>query len=442
MKVILLASSFPPEAGGGVVRVAKLTRYLPEGGVDPIVITRRSLAGMPKDTALLDAIPQHVQVHRTWHADVKSLARLVKCLRSAVRGLYRWSGATVTWSGAPNQAPTTEKSAVSYGDLVRWFFFIDEAVGWIPFATLVGFRSLMMHSSIGAIYSTSPDSSAHVVALMLHKLFQKRWVMEMRDLWTANPFFTYPTALHRRLNRWLEESAVRCADRVVVISEGMRERLLELYPWASNKVVVVLNGYDSADFAEEYKLDLAPTDKITITYTGAFYAGRMPDVFFEALAVLRDKDPILANRFHIRLAGPPHPRVAEMVRLHGLHECVELSGFVSHGESIRLMLASDVLLLVPGPGKDTVTGKVFEYLRARKPILALVERPSGAADLLERTDPPGSHMIVNNDVDSVVRALCELVVTPLRELHLHEGIVQYDRRHQASIIARWIRGES
>ena len=168
--------------------------------------------------------------------------------------------------------------------------------------------------------------------------------------------------------------------------------------------MTIPNGYEEADF-----LDLptpASDQPFTLTYTGNFYGARSPEPLFKAFNSLKDRYPDLKQRMRVRLIGPYSPLVDTGIQKHGMEDLIDVQPYQPHRQAIEALSSSDVLVLVDGPGfTANIPGKVFEYLRTGRPILALV--PGGStADLLEETR--GAIIVHPDDVEDIPDTLIKL----------------------------------
>lgn len=348
-RLLMLCPYWPPMGGPGVQRGVKFAKYLPAFGVAPYVITRRADA---VEDASLVAEAATVPVRATAHLPFQRLGR---------------------------RQGAAQAGAVGRMKRVRdWLQVPDHVLSWAPFAVgaaLAWNREL----KADALYSTSPYHSTHLAALALKKRLGIPWIADFRDPWATDRFTNFPTALHRRVNAAQERAVVRAADAVVVVSQAMRDDFAARYPEAAGKFEVIYNGYDESDFAG---LPPAPPGPPwVIRHLGTFYPDRRPDAFLEGLAAFRRHDPARAGRVRVEFYGRHHldveTRLAALTKTLGLGDSVHFFPYVSHHEALKLLGASHGLLLVPGPGAGTVTGKIFEYLAARRPILAVAPFPSG-----------------------------------------------------------------
>lgn len=408
-EVLMIAYFFPPLGGAGVQRSVKFAKYLPEYGWEPIVLTVAGGTHIAYDPSLLDDLPESLHVYRTWAFDPEDL-----------RGAWqRWRGHGDTGStpaARPSQAQAISRSDESthawrswlahlYLGLIPWVCVPDRKIGWAPYATEMG-RRLLGEGQIRVLYSTSSPITSHLVALRLKRQFHIPWVADFRDLWVSFPGHTSVTPLHGRIERSIERRIVLGADRIIANTEASRLRMLQDYPDLSpDRVITILNGYDEDDFRE---LTGATTDThFTLTYTGNLYGNRNPLMLFQGMRELFQTRPALREKLRLRLIGPLDPKVNAWVHEYDLAEQVECQPYLPHRHALEALSASDATVLIDAPEFNVnIPGKVFEYLRIGRPILALIA-DGATATLLRETG--GARIVHPSDQGGIAAALETLV---------------------------------
>jgi hypothetical protein len=222
-----------------------------------------------------------------------------------------------------------------------------------------------------------------LVASRLAERFQLPWVADLRDLWTDNPYYPFPS-WRRTLERRLEQRVLRTAAGLITVSEPLREVLADEY---QSPTVSVLNGFDPLDYPKE--AIHRPTDgRLRIVYTGMLYSGpvgrRDPSPLFSALRHTRDPEAVRVQFFGRYVAS-----AQEIARECGVGSLVETHAAVPYGESLLLQRRADALLLLPGnepATKGVFTGKFFEYLGARRPLVVISDRENVAAAVVAERD--------------------------------------------------------
>jgi glycosyltransferase involved in cell wall biosynthesis len=377
MKVLLVSLYFPPAGGGGVQRPLKFATHLPELGIETHVLAPDDPKWIHRDDELQP--PTLAWVHRARYLGPKG-RRPAEELHGT-RGLERFG-----------------KQARLAG---RRLLVPDENVSWnltaIPAAI-----SLVRREGIDVVLTTSPPSSVHLVGAAVKRATGIPWVADLRDPLVAHPHRATERLLVRAKEQGAEAVArlvARSADAIVCVSDAIAEETEARHP--RGRVVSIPNGSDFDDFAE---LERHPSDRFRITHTGSFFGKRDPRPFLTALHRSGLKDVVA------RFLGDFRSTDREWADGLGLGDRLELIPYAPRRRALELQRDSELLLLlIPdagGRGKGILSGKVFEYLAAERPILAVVP-PDGAAAGLIRDSGAGV-VVAPDDVTGMVEALWDL----------------------------------
>jgi glycosyltransferase involved in cell wall biosynthesis len=278
----------------------------------------------------------------------------------------------------------------------------DENVPWSTLATPVAIR-LVRREAIDVVVTTSPPPSLHLLGASVKRTTRAAWVADLRDPLTSHP---HRRGYESKLARVKETTVggigrlvASQADAIVAASDAIADEMRALEPKAD--VLTIANGCDFDDFAG---LEHHASDRLRITHAGHFHGKRDPKPFLRALAESRLEDVV------VRFAGDFRAEDREYADSLGLGDRVELLGNLSRRRSLELQRDSDVLLLlIPesgGRGRGVLTGKIYEYLAAERPILAAVP-PDGAAAQLVR-DTGAGVVVSSEDVEALRGALLDL----------------------------------
>jgi glycosyltransferase involved in cell wall biosynthesis len=371
--VLVVTYYFPPSGGAGVQRALKFVKYLPDFGWEPVVLTVREDADFPaRDPSLMAEVPPGIKVVRTGIFEPYALYR-------------KWTGKAgnaaidIETNTGGNRAGVRER----FADFVRSTFFIPDARRfWKPRA-LAAAEGILKRRNVDAIVSTAPPYTCHLIAESISRRHNIPWVADFRDSWVG--WLSAPDRwwLPDRVDRGLERKVLRNADRILAVSEGVRSDLSSRHPdIPPDKWRLLSNGFDAADFTG---LNPKPAgDKFVVTYTGSLYGKRDPSALLYAARSLKARRPDLADKLLIRFIGRSDSSTLESFRT--LERMFEHVPYVPHSESLRSLLESSALLLVidtAAAAGSIVTGKVYEYLGAGRPILAFA--PEGDAARLIRS---------------------------------------------------------
>ncbi|MDR7531971.1 MAG: glycosyltransferase [Armatimonadota bacterium] len=394
--MLLVDYQFPPIAGSGVQRTMSYATHLRGLGWTPIVLTVREGEHGFHDTSMLGRIPAGVEVHRTAAVEPVRLAKRLVARR--LRGAWDY--------GARSGRPLLRSPR--WVALERWVFFPDRHLGWLPFG-LARALAICRRRSVDVVHSTSTAITSHLIAYALKKTLGTPWIADFQDPWVDNPLPIFPSRVHRRLARVIESKIMHAADRVTVTTGAHREFLCEKFPALARKFVAIPIGFDAAAFG-----GVRPrrSEKFTVAHFGAFYGTRSPAAFLAALTGAMQASEELARDVEVWFFGTFDAAalavVEEAKRVHGLEHIVRVHGVVPYREAVGAMVSADVLLLVHTRGlwgEKLVTSKVFEYLGAGRPILALTP-PGETARIIGRA---GAGIVVEpGDVGAIRDAILGL----------------------------------
>jgi len=265
----------------------------------------------------------------------------------------------------------------------------------------------------------------------------KPWVAELRDgwyRWNRAIFPDYP-AWRDTLERVLEAVAIRSADRVILVTDRMAEVFRQQYAdLPIGHFGVVSNGFDPGQFDSQPRIEAR--DGWHVLHAGALYYGRSLANFLQAVHRLRNDESRFASEFRLTLLGTLDVRAKAELQASGLGSTVNVQPQISHASAIRAMRSADALLLVANttPGAEaTVPGKLFEYLAAGMPILAIAPTESSTADILRQTG--GGWLADAASVDSIACALGQAYTERERRPNPSE-VARFDRRQLAGDLAR------
>jgi glycosyltransferase involved in cell wall biosynthesis len=376
VKVLLVTMYFPPAGGGGVQRSLKLAQYLPALGIETHVLAPDDPKWVHRDPEL--RVPTQAWVHRARYVGPRA-RKPAEELR-AVEGLER----------ALLQAQVT----------ARRLLLPDASVTW-NLTAIPGAIRIARREGIDVVITTSPPGSVHLVGAAVQRATGVRWIADLRDPLVANQHRRDDTTAARArqaANEQVARLVARRADAVTCVSEAIAEEVRGLGPRGA--VHVISNGCDFDDFAG---LEYRAGSRFRITHTGSFFGKRDPRPFLQAF---HDADLDAVARFVGDFRSTDRDWAASL----DLGDRLELVDYLPRAESLRLQRDSEaLLLLVPdadGRGKGVLSGKVFEYIAAGRPILAVVPPDGAAAELVRQTS--SGVVVAPDDVDGIRRALVEL----------------------------------
>lgn len=376
-RILLIAYYFPPSPAVGGLRLSGFAKYLPEMGWKPYVLTVGN-DGLsrgnppPHESAAIFTAAQHLSLRDAYLRSKSFLASLSTRTKVTPEDLE------ASYVRPEQSAPSLTYKAKMKTFLVSLVFLPDEKRGWITPATMKAAR-LIRKERIGAILTSCPPYSSHVVGLILKTLFPRlRWIADFRDPWmTPVSKEIYPkSALSTAIERKLEQSVVGRADLVLTTTEALAEALSAHYQdLSADKFHFLPNGFDPTEFPEASLLE--KYDKFTIAYTGSLYFGRTPRPIFEAIRQLLEDGSIASNDIRVKLVGDcKHLNgtpIEDLIGEYGLGSVVEVYGQAPHGEALKIVGKSHLSLLLAPKQPYQIPAKAYEYMGIGTPILALTE---------------------------------------------------------------------
>jgi glycosyltransferase involved in cell wall biosynthesis len=370
-RLLLLSYYYPPTPSVGGVRAAGLAKYLPRFGWEATVVTP-AVAGRAAVAAPGSLV----------ETEDRDTARRLKQLF----GLQPDAALKDLAAGGGPAPPAARRGRSAAIELVKALVaFPDAHRAWARLAADAAVRAAAgapRERGFDAILATSPPHSVHLGATRAARATGLPWVADLRDLWSTDRNSAAP-AWRCRLEARLERRTFATASALVTVSEPLAAELRALYP--SIPAHAIPNGFDPALRG----LAPGPSKDFVLTHTGTFYQGRRdPSLLFDALAALLAAGRLPRDRVKVRLYAKHEPWVAAMAEARGLSGVVEVLPWAPREEALRAQQESQGLLLLHWGGQreaGVFTGKIFEYLAARRPILLIGGGEGVLANLLRET---------------------------------------------------------
>jgi glycosyltransferase involved in cell wall biosynthesis len=396
MKTALLLSYYYPPIGGiGSLRSQKFARYLPEFGWEPIVITPERGPSWV-DPTLEDGTGRGVEVLRTRSINLGSP--------------FKTGSQNGSVNGASRDKPQAVDRADSHSAIraikrtVRtWIYLPDGQIGWFPYA-LRACKETLEAKQVDVIWSTSFPLTAHLVASRLKLVTNIPWIADFRDIWTDGGATGCTDTLRKRLDRVIQSKLLARADAIVTVSHALANELRKITR-GQKRVEVIRNGFDPSDFIGVQRTE---PERWTTTFVGSYYSFYDPTPFFSALHRLIDRGRISKDDARVVFVGQANPDIERLATRYEAGDITHFTGLISNREALGHQVNSSILLFVlngEGASSGHITGKLFEYLGARRPILGIVSPDFEAARIIQET---GAGVAVNgDDAEGIERFLLE-----------------------------------
>jgi len=367
--VLMVAFHYPPCFGGsGVHRTLKFSRYLPDYGWRPLVLTAHPRAYAQTAGDQLSEIPEVVHVARAFALD-------------------------------------TSRHLSIRGSSLRLMALPDRWVSWCAGAVPTGLRLIRRHRP-AVIWSTYPIATAHLIGFALHRLTGLPWVADFRDSMTEEG---YPRDRLTRLTYLaIERRTIERATRIIFTARSTRTMYLARYPRLEpDRCLVISNGYDEADFAllAPGPAAVAARRQLRLLHAGLVYPEeRDPQPFFRALSRLKRAGRISGETLSLELrASGFEDRYSRLLADLGIGDLVHLLPAIPYHQVLQECAGADALVVLQGPHcNHQIPAKLYEYLRVRKPLLALTDATGDTAAVLAETG--GATVIDLLDEEAIHRA--------------------------------------
>lgn len=399
-KVLIIAYIFPPVGGSGVQRSLKFVKYLREFGFEPVVITVGNTRYPLKDETLIDEIPEEVEIIRIKERTTSIDSNYINKLIHLYSGIVNDSNLINKYINVLN---STKQNVINY------LLIPDYNILWAT-EVLNVINEKLNFSEIDIIYTTSGPYSDHIIGYYLKRWYDIPWIADFRDEWTNNPYAKSDKEnICYQISFLMENNIVHYADKVNAVTPVSKLNYEKIFGLNPSKVLGITNGYDEEDFSM-YSCKDVKNEKFTIMHNGLLYMIRTPLTFMKAIQNILKKNKI--KRDNIKVIFGFTENLNEWLKIRddlGLNDIIEFLDYMPHRESLALAGKSDVLLLIVGHGeknKSVYPGKLFEYLRLSKPILAL--SPEGSiVDMLLSNLNRGIN-VEFEDIDKIENSILDL----------------------------------
>ncbi|MHB0989859.1 MAG: glycosyltransferase [Burkholderiales bacterium] len=375
-RVLMIAYHYPPLQGSsGIQRTLKFSQYLPESDWQPIILGAHPRAFPMSDNVQSTEIPASVSVYRPFALDAAK--------HCSVRGKY--------------------PLLLALPD--RW-------ASWWLGAVPAGLRIIRKYRP-DVIWSTYPIATAHLIGLTLNRLTGIPWVADFRDPMADED--VPMKGIQRRIHEWIERNTIKYCTHAVVTTPGALRIYRERYPaLPRHKFSCISNGFDEENFTDaEKRLPVAPavrTGPVVLLHSGIVYSlERNPVHLFMAIAALLQARKISAQTCRIVLRATQNDAaLKQMIAEYGIAGIVELAPYIPYRQALTEMLTTDGLLILQASNcNHQIPAKLYEYMRAGRPVLALTDPVGDTAKLLQEA---GIHTIAPlDDVEAIQQTLLDFL---------------------------------
>ena len=425
-KVLVITYYWPPAGGPGVQRWLNFVRYLPEFNIVPAIFIPENPYYPIKDESLLAMVPEDLQ-----------------CFRQKSREPYHWTKwligkKTKKWSSGI----LTDRPESIWESLAIWirgnWFIPDTRRSWVKPASQK-ILEILKQEDFQAVITTGPPHSLHLIGLRIKERSDVSWIADFRDPWTSISYHKRLKLTNRsqRKHMELERKVLESADKIITTSQTTAQEFRNL---TVKPVVTITNGFEPFNHGIDDPLDI----EFSLSFIGSLHSDRNPTNLWKVLQRLTEEDPQFKEDLRLKFIGLVSDDVLKTIKEYQLEECISVVPYVPHQESRRYQHQAQILLLLEADTEEKegiIPGKLFEYLEAARPILAIGPDHWEAGQMVEETS--SGKYFTYGDEDSLNAQLIDWYQryrSGLLELNT-TSVNQFTRRSLTEKLAKELRWE-
>lgn len=350
-------------------RWLKFVKYLRDFDIDPVVF-----------------VPENPHYPLIDHSFESEIPKGIEVIKHPIKEPYRFAKfLSKKKTQTISSGIISDKKQSPLENFLLWvrgnYFIPDARVGWVK-PSVKFLEKYLIDNPVDVVITSGPPHSLHLIGMELKKITKTPWLADFRDPWTS---IGYQKKLNlskksQRKHEKLETRVLQTADHIIVTSPTT-EKQFEVI--TDIPITVITNGFDTA-IVEEVVLDT----KFTLSHIGSLLTERNPETLWIILSELIHENDSFASDFQLQLAGVVSDEVVKSIESYCLSNYLKNIGYVSHKQALKIQKISQVLLVLEIDSIVTraiIPGKIFEYLAAQRPILALGPRDSDIQSIISQT---------------------------------------------------------
>jgi len=424
LKVLIITYYWPPAGGSGVQRWLKFVKYLQAFDIEPVVYTVDNPSYAIQDKTLQSDVPDYVTI----------LKQPIKEPNNFLSFFSKKNKKTS--AGFLDANPSFFGKIAQY---IRANYFIPDARKYWIKPSVNYLSDYLENNPVDTIITTGPPHSMHLIGLQLKQKLEIKWIADFRDPWTDIDYFHQLPLTKKAVqeHHQLEKQVVSSADCVLVVGKTMKNNYLKF----NKNIEVITNGFDGDLNTAKVILD----EKFTLVHVGMLNADRNPKILWKVLSELIVENENFANDFQLKLIGKLAKEVTQSIEKHQLVSVVKNIDYLPHKEVISHQKSAQILLIavnnVPS-AKGIITGKIFEYLQANRPILAIAPIDGDLAEIIQSTN--SGTTVGFKDKANLKKSILEFYNAYKNDnLAINsKGVEQYHRKELTAQLAKIIKNVS
>ncbi|MDX5586559.1 MAG: glycosyl transferase family 1 [Aureibaculum sp.] len=417
MKVLIRTYYWPPSGGSGVQRWLKFVKYLRNFNVEPVVYTVDN--------------PKYAFLDETLQSEIPNTVEVLKKPIKEPNNIFSVFGkkSKKTSAGFLDANPSFFGKMLQY---IRANYFIPDARKFWINPSVQFLREYLSNNKIDVVITTGPPHSLHLIGLQLKQKLAIKWIADFRDPWTDIDYFHQLPLTKKTIRKHyqLEEEVVSTADSVLVVGKTMKEKYLKF----NQNIEVITNGFDDVEDKSKVELDI----KFSIVHIGMMNADRNPRILWKVLSDLIIENQDFAEDLQLKFVGKLAHEVFESINNNKLTSVIEYITYLPHKEVVIFQQSAQILLLavnkVPSAG-GIITGKLFEYLQANRPILAIAPPEGDLAEIINTTE--AGRVVDFDDEETLKKEILEMYKAYKKHKLVvnSKSIEQYHRKNLTAQLA-------
>jgi glycosyltransferase involved in cell wall biosynthesis len=396
-KVLIISYYWPPSGGPGVQRWLKFVKYLPEFEIHPVIYIPKNPRYPITDSSLNQEIPENITIYKNKIFEPYFYAGFLSKKKTK----------QISSGVISDENPSFIEKVLLW---IRGNMFIPDARKYWIKPSVRFLTGIIKKEGIDTIITTGPPHSLHLIGLELKKNLDIKWLADFRDPWTSIGYHTKLrlTKASQRKHRQLEKEVANGCDKLLVTSNTTKAEF-ELI--TTNPVHVITNGYD----IPESELPFSALDKkFTLSHIGSLLTGRNPENLWKVLSEIISENETFRKVFQLNLIGVVGQDVLNCINDNGLEFYTRIIEYVTHEEAVNYQRKSQLLLLAEIDSPQTrgiIPGKLFEYLAAKRPILAIGPEQWEGGEIVKST---------NSGIVCNYNSVADLKAVILKWFHLYQ----------------------